>query len=56
MDNRFVASIKTGLKNLAAVNDERMRSFPINPKSSESSISRLAAYLHLFHHTVRALI
>ena len=53
MDNRFLASIKNALKRLASINDERNNGFPLNLKKSLSSISRLSAYLHLFHHQVR---
>ena len=54
MDRRFLASIKNALKCLASVNDERNKGFPLNLKNSLSSISRLSAYLHLFHHQVRS--
>lgn len=53
MDSRFLASIKNALKSLASVNDERNNGFPLNLKNPLSSISRLSAYLHLFHHQVR---
>ena len=53
MDSRFLASIKNALKCLASINDERNDGFPLNLKNSLSSISRLSAYLHLFHHQVR---
>ena len=53
MDSQFLASIKNALKCLASVNDERNNGFPLNLKNSLSSISRLSAYLHLFHHQVR---
>ncbi|KAM0794849.1 Zn(II)2Cys6 transcription factor [Usnea florida] len=61
MDRRFLASIKNALKCLASVNDERNKGFPLNLKNSLSSISRLSAYLHLFHHqciilTIRPLL
>ncbi|KAI4235169.1 MAG: hypothetical protein LQ352_008121, partial [Teloschistes flavicans] len=61
MDRRFLASIKAALKCLASVNDERNTGFPIDLKKSSSSISRLSAYLHLFHHqcimlTIRPLL
>ena len=53
MDRRFLASIKHALTCLARINDERDSGFPLNLKNSSSSISRLSAYLHLFHHQVR---
>ncbi|KAL9584292.1 MAG: hypothetical protein Q9203_004724 [Teloschistes exilis] len=61
MDRRFLASIKAALKCLASVNDERNSGFPLDLKKSSSSISRLSAYLHLFHHqcimlTIRPLL
>ncbi|KAL9599047.1 MAG: hypothetical protein Q9219_004081 [cf. Caloplaca sp. 3 TL-2023] len=49
MDRRFVASIKNALECLASVNDERNNGFPLNLKTPAGSISRLSAYLHLFH-------
>lgn len=52
MDSRFLVSIKKALKCLASVNDERNCGFPLNLQNSSSSISRLSAYLHLFHHQV----
>ncbi|KAI4093623.1 MAG: hypothetical protein L6R37_007369 [Teloschistes peruensis] len=61
MDRRFLASIKAALKCLASVNDERNSGFPLDLKKPSSSISRLSAYLHLFHHqcimlTIRPLL
>ena len=53
INSRFLASIKNALKCLASINDERDSGFPLNLKDSSSSISRLSAYLHLFHHQVR---
>lgn len=53
MDSRFLASIKNALKSLASVSDERNNGFPLNLRNPLSSISRLSAYLHLFHHQVR---
>ena len=53
MGSRFLASIKNALKCLAKVNDERNNGFPLSLKNKSSSISRLSAYLHLFHHEVR---
>lgn len=53
MDRRFLASVKHALKCLANVDDERNKGFPLTLKTSLSSISRLSAYLHLFHHQVR---
>lgn len=50
MDRRILASIKHALKCLASVNDERNGASPLSLKDSRSSISRLSAYLHLFHH------
>ena len=52
MDNRFLASMKTALKSLADVNDERTASFPLDPGKPMKSISRISAYLYLFHHQV----
>lgn len=52
MDRRFLGSVKNALKYLASVNDERNKSFPLHMGNSMSSISRLSAYLHLFHHQV----
>ena len=56
MGSRFLASIKNALKCLAKVNDERNSGFPLSLKNRSSSISRLSAYLHLFHHEVRDLL
>ena len=53
MDRRFLGSVKNALKYLASVNDERNNNFPLHLKNPMSSISRLSAYLHLFHHQVR---
>ena len=53
MVSRFLASIKNALECLTSVNDKRNSGFPLNLKNSLSSISRLSAYLHLFHHQVR---
>ncbi|KAF2720209.1 hypothetical protein K431DRAFT_271272 [Polychaeton citri CBS 116435] len=50
MDDHFLKSMKVALKNLADINDERMVAFPVDVKHSSSSLSRLSAYLHLFHH------
>ena len=55
MDRRFLGSIKNALKSLADINDERDHSFPLDLRLSTSSISRISAYLHLFHHQVRDL-
>ncbi|KAF2717807.1 hypothetical protein K431DRAFT_349272 [Polychaeton citri CBS 116435] len=47
--DRFLSKIKAALKNLADVNDERTARFSIE-LDAPSSIGRLPAYLHLFHH------
>jgi hypothetical protein len=53
----FLNSIKTALKALAAINDERTSSFPLGLSgTTDSGISRLSAHLHLFHHHVRTLL
>ena len=52
MDRRFLGSVKNALKYLASVNDERNNNFPLHLKNPMNSISRLSAYLHLFHHQV----
>ena len=52
MDSRFLASMKNALKSLADINDERQKNFPVDLKNSGGSISRLSAYLYLFHHQV----
>lgn len=61
MDRQFLGSVKNALKCLASVNDDRNNSFPLSLKTPSSSISRLSAYLHLFHHqciilTIRPLL
>lgn len=49
----FLNSIKAGLKALAAINDERTMSFPLElGRAVDTGISRLSAHLHLFHHHV----
>ena len=53
MGSRFLASIKNALRCLAKVSDERNSAFPLSLKNVSSSISRVSAYLHLFHHEVR---
>lgn len=52
MNNRFLTSMKTALKSLADVNNERMTTFPVDPSNPSVSVSRIAVYLHLFHHQV----
>ncbi|KAF2017953.1 hypothetical protein BU24DRAFT_162414 [Aaosphaeria arxii CBS 175.79] len=49
-DGYFLKSIKTTLKYLAKVNDERAIEFPLKIDDSSHSISRLSAHFYLFHH------
>ncbi|KAI7121248.1 hypothetical protein KC316_g18311 [Hortaea werneckii] len=50
LTRRFLLSMKEALKILADINDERNRSFPLHLGRAASGISRLSAYLHIFHH------
>ncbi|KAI7089639.1 hypothetical protein KC356_g2215 [Hortaea werneckii] len=50
LTRRFLLSMKEALKILADINDERNRSFPLDLGRAASGISRLSAYLHIFHH------
>jgi proline utilization trans-activator len=52
--SQFLKSMKTALKTLADINDERTAGFPLPLDNPSSSISRLSAHLHLFHHQVCA--
>ena len=52
---RFLVKMKEALKCIAYANDERNSLFPLDLKN-DGAVSRLAAYLHLFHHQVRRLL
>ncbi|KAF2152900.1 hypothetical protein K461DRAFT_254853 [Myriangium duriaei CBS 260.36] len=49
-NKNFLTSIKGALKAIAEANDERVSIFAIDLKGGAGSISRVSAYLHLFHH------
>jgi hypothetical protein len=50
VSGQFLKSMKTALKALADINDERTNHFPLQLGNSSNNISRLSAHLHLFHH------
>lgn len=48
---RFLVRMKEALKTIANANDDRNSHFPLDLKK-DGAVSRLSAYLHLFHHQV----
>ncbi|KAF3039995.1 hypothetical protein E8E11_007017 [Didymella keratinophila] len=54
----FLNSIRTALRALVVINDERTSSYPLELSgTSDSGISRLSAHLHLFyHHVLKCII
>ena len=51
-NERLLKCMKEALKIIASANDERSESFPLDLQNPEKGVSRLSAYLHLFHHQV----
>lgn len=49
---RFLASMKDALKTIAEANEELNKTHSLDLHSSGSSMCRLSATLHLFHHQV----
>lgn len=49
-DQQLLSRMKEALKIVAKANDERNASFPLNLQKPVQGMSRLSAYLHLFHH------
>ena len=56
LNRTFLLNIKGALSNLAGLADELNKSFPLHLEATDSGLSRVSAYLHLFYQQVRTTI
>ncbi|GFN19694.1 fungal specific transcription factor domain-containing protein [Aspergillus tubingensis] len=52
LNRTFLLNIKGALSNLAGLADDLNKSFPLRLEATDSGLSRVAAYLHLFYQQV----